>query len=417
MAPRKQNKASKAQGGEKRAQNRGRASKTKGKQAKDHKISMKGSKTARGKSKGTSGTGRVVERGGKGQNVKASTSRGRGMVQGKAAKGKSNSKSKTVKAKQVKRKMKSATQNQTGKDVKDVKKVASVRRGAKRKRMTEDDARPWKKTKDCLEELRAQLEEGRVLSPMERLSLEVLCKIIQFLPLRDALKLQCLSRTLREAVRLHLRICKSINFTEGEVCGTMSCKMSDKIFGNLVHRCPDLTNIYGLHPSRLCKPHCKDHAKLTDCYTIKGMTLILKNCQKLKGIETSDIYLLEAILLKLPHIKILGLFKNRGGTFPAPPTQSFCLRQNPPITKLHLTGVILPELPRMDYVIYLALKWVKFTNLNPFREFMAPRLHTFVMNNCSGPTNALKYVPLVTRLAAASNLTRLELVRVPFLGK
>lgn len=35
---------------------------------------------------------------------------------------------------------------------------------------------------------------------------------------------------------------------------------------------------------------------------------------------------------------------------------------------------------------------------------------------CAGPTNSLKYVPLVTGLASARNLEHLELVRVPFLG-
>uniref|UniRef100_A0A8C0FLG5 F-box protein 38 n=1 Tax=Bubo bubo TaxID=30461 RepID=A0A8C0FLG5_BUBBB len=38
------------------------------------------------------------------------------------------------------------------------------------------------------------------------------------------------------------------------------------------------------------------------------------------------------------------------------------------------------------------------------------------MRNCAGPTNSLKYVPLVTGLASARNLEHLELVRVPFLG-
>lgn len=38
------------------------------------------------------------------------------------------------------------------------------------------------------------------------------------------------------------------------------------------------------------------------------------------------------------------------------------------------------------------------------------------MRNCAGPTNSLKYVPLITGLASARNLEQLELVRVPFLG-
>lgn len=38
------------------------------------------------------------------------------------------------------------------------------------------------------------------------------------------------------------------------------------------------------------------------------------------------------------------------------------------------------------------------------------------MRNCAGPTNSLKYVPLITGLASAQHLEQLELVRVPFLG-
>jgi len=87
------------------------------------------------------------------------------------------------------------------------------------------------------------------------------------------------------------------------------------------------------------------------------------------------------------------------------------------VVHLNLTGVILPTLPRLEAVKHLTLKWVKFTDAHPFKEFYAKNLRSFVMNNCSGPKNALKYVPLITALAAAKSLARLELVRVPFLGK
>lgn len=46
------------------------------------------------------------------------------------------------------------------------------------------------------------------------------------------------------------------------------------------------------------------------------------------------------------------------------------------------------------------------------REQPFTNIHLF----CVGPTNSLKYVPLVTGLASARNLEHLELVRVPFLG-
>ena len=132
--------------------------------------------------------------------------------------------------------------------------------------------------------------------------------------------------------------------------------------------------------------------------------------------EISDIYLLESILTYLPHVDIIGCFKNRNGAFPVPQTNKFSLTTNIQLTSLHLTGVVLEKLPRMDALEELYLKWVTLTDLHPFRDFAVPVLKTFVMNNCAGPSNALKYVPLVTALAAARHLSRLELVRVPFLG-
>lgn len=65
---------------------------------------------------------------------------------------------------------------------------------------------------------------------------------------------------------------------------------------------------------------------------------------------------------------------------------------------------------------HLYLKWVRLTKPQPFKDFLCVNLRTFVMRNCAGPTNSLKYVPLVTGLASARNLEQLELVRVPFLG-
>lgn len=43
-------------------------------------------------------------------------------------------------------------------------------------------------------------------------------------------------------------------------------------------------------------------------------------------------------------------------------------------------------------------------------------IHWILFFFCPGPTNSLKYVPLVTGLASARNLEHLEMVRVPFLG-
>lgn len=76
----------------------------------------------------------------------------------------------------------------------------------------------------------------------------------------------------------------------------------------------------------------------------------------------------------------------------------------------------MPEIPCVSMLRHLYLKWVRLTKPQPFKDFLCVSLRTFVMRNCAGPTNSLKYVPLVTGLASARNLEQLELVRVPFLG-
>ena len=79
-------------------------------------------------------------------------------------------------------------------------------------------------------------------------------------------------------------------------------------------------------------------------------------------------------------------------------------------------GVNVPEIPCVSMLRHLYMKWVRLTKPQPFKDFLCVSLRTFVMRNCAGPTNSLKYVPLVTGLASARNLEQLELVRVPFLG-
>lgn len=83
---------------------------------------------------------------------------------------------------------------------------------------------------------------------------------------------------------------------------------------------------------------------------------------------------------------------------------------------LFVVGVNVPEIPCVSMLRHLYLKWVRLTKPQPFKDFLCVSLRTFVMRNCAGPTNSLKYVPLVTGLASARNLEQLELVRVPFLG-
>lgn len=248
---------------------------------------------------------------------------------------------------------------------------------------------------------------------LRKLSLEILCKILSYLPLKDVVRLARLSRRMNEAITMHLRLLRDVDFTEGEVYGWMCTGFTDTTFASFLRRCPEVVNIYGLHMRNISKRRHRGSEQLS----IPGIISALSSCSNLYGIETSDIFLLEAITNYLPTVNILSHFKNRNGSFPILQKNRFDLHRNPRITTLNLVGVVIPELPRMDFLKSLHLKWVKLTDPHPFKDFGVPLLQTFVMNNCAGPANALKYVPLITGLAGARSLKRMELVRVPFLGK
>ncbi|XP_055015274.1 F-box only protein 38 isoform X2 [Boleophthalmus pectinirostris] len=134
------------------------------------------------------------------------------------------------------------------------------------------------------------------------------------------------------------------------------------------------------------------------------------------GVETSHLELVEAIWNYMPQVHILGKFRNRNGAFPIPPENKLTIPVTAKIQTLHLVGVNVPEIPCVAMLRHLSLKWVRLTKPQPFKDFLCVNLKTFVMKNCAGPTNSLKYVPLVTGLASARSLEQLELVRVPFLG-
>ncbi|XP_029634616.1 F-box only protein 38 [Octopus sinensis] len=247
---------------------------------------------------------------------------------------------------------------------------------------------------------------------LAELSLEIICRILDYLPLRDVLKMECLSKKIKQAVDLHLRLRRVVDFTEGSIYGWMSDKIHDSTLAHLIGRCTELEYIYGFHPHYIGQRRQRG----VNMLSIPGVVHAMSSAPKLKGIEISDIFLLEAILKYLPKLEILGTFKNRDCFFPIFCNNKLSLLSNPLITSLHLTGVVIPELPRMQTLKHLYLRFVRLTQHQPFRDFAAPSLRTFVMAHCAGPINPLRHVPLITSLAMAKSLQRLELLRVPFLG-
>uniref|UniRef100_A0A8C5MYM0 F-box protein 38 n=1 Tax=Leptobrachium leishanense TaxID=445787 RepID=A0A8C5MYM0_9ANUR len=247
---------------------------------------------------------------------------------------------------------------------------------------------------------------------MNQLSHEVLCHIFKYLPLQDIMCMECLSRKLKEAVTLYLRVVKMVDLCAGRWWEYMPTGFTDSSFLKLLKKMPDIEQLYGLHPRYLERRRVRGH----EAFSIPGVLEALQSCPNLLGVETSHLELVEAIWSYMPDVHILGKFRNRNGAFPIPPENKLKIPIAAKIQTLHLVGVNVPEIPCIPMLRHLYLKWVRLTKPQPFKDFLCISLRTFVMRNCAGPTNSLKYVPLVTGLASARNLEHLELVRVPFLG-
>uniref|UniRef100_A0A673HJZ8 F-box only protein 38-like n=1 Tax=Sinocyclocheilus rhinocerous TaxID=307959 RepID=A0A673HJZ8_9TELE len=247
---------------------------------------------------------------------------------------------------------------------------------------------------------------------INELSHEVLCHIFRYLPMQDIMCMECLSRKLREAVTLYLRVVKVVDLCASRWWEYMPSGFTDSSFLMLMKKMPDLEQLYGLHPRYLERRRVRGYEALS----IPGVLEALQACPNLIGVETSHLELVEAIWNYMPQVHILGKFRNRNGAFPIPSENKLTIPAAAKIQTLHLVGVNVPEIPCLSMLRHLYLKWVRLTKPQPFKVFLCVNLRTFVMRNCAGPTNSLKYVPLVTGLASARNLEQLELVRVPFLG-
>uniref|UniRef100_G3QPU5 F-box protein 38 n=1 Tax=Gorilla gorilla gorilla TaxID=9595 RepID=G3QPU5_GORGO len=271
-----------------------------------------------------------------------------------------------------------------------------------------------KSVKTCImnNEIPEEMTADETKDYMNQLSHEVLCHIFRYLPLQDIMCMECLSRKLKEAVTLYLRVVRVVDLCAGRWWEYMPSGFTDSSFLTLLKKMPDVEQLYGLHPRYLERRRVRGH----EAFSIPGVLEALQACPNLVGVETSHLELVESIWTYMPHVHILGKFRNRNGAFPIPPENKLKIPVGAKIQTLHLVGVNVPEIPCIPMLRHLYMKWVRLTKPQPFKDFLCISLRTFVMRNCAGPTNSLKYVPLVTGLASARNLEHLEMVRVPFLG-
>ncbi|KAJ3605941.1 hypothetical protein NHX12_027984 [Muraenolepis orangiensis] len=275
-----------------------------------------------------------------------------------------------------------------------------------RRKSTKTQPVGWSSTLELL--LRPEEPKDHI----NQLSHEVLCHIFRYLPMKDIICMECLSRKLREAVTLYLRVVKVMDLCASHWWEYMPSGFNDDSFLFLLKKMPDLEQLYGLHPRYLERRRVRGY----EAFSIPGVLEALQACPNLLGVETSHLELVEAVWNYMPQVHILGKFRNRNGAFPIPAENKLAIPITAKIQTLHLVGVNVPEIPCVSMLRHLYMKWVRLTKPQPFKDFLCVSLRTFVMRNCAGPTNSLKYVPLVTGLASARNLEQLELVRVPFLG-
>ena len=256
-------------------------------------------------------------------------------------------------------------------------------------------------------------------SCIESFSLEILVHIMSFLPIKEVLRLETLSRKLASAVSIHLTTRQSIDFTEGKWYGELSSHTTDGIFSRLLQRCPKVKEVLGIHPrsSEISKRQQRHKESLS----VDGITSALISCKNLEAIGTSNVQIMEAMLAIKPDLEVVGGFRNRGGKFPVPHSSRLTIPNGCKLTELILTGVAVPHLPSLEVLKILQLKWVKFTDHDPFKDFSCPNLEHFVIRHCLGNPVTASFSPLVCisllmALGKALDLERLELVRVPFPG-
>uniref|UniRef100_A0A5F9C3T6 F-box protein 38 n=1 Tax=Oryctolagus cuniculus TaxID=9986 RepID=A0A5F9C3T6_RABIT len=239
-----------------------------------------------------------------------------------------------------------------------------------------------KSVKTCLvsNEIPEETISDETKDYMNQLSHEVLCHIFRYLPLQDIMCMECLSRKLKEAVTLYLRVVRVVDLCAGRWWEYMPSGFTDSSFLTLLKKMPDVEQLYGLHPRYLERRRVRGH----EAFSIPGVLEALQACPNLVGVETSHLELVESIWTYMPHVHILGKFRNRNGAFPIPPENKLKIPIGAKIQTLHLVGVNVPEIPCIPMLRHLYMKWVRLTKPQPFKDFLCISLRTFVMRNCAG---------------------------------
>eukprot|EP00118_Oscarella_pearsei_P028330 m.1895 g.1895 ORF g.1895 m.1895 type:complete len:869 (+) comp8014_c0_seq1:161-2767(+) len=244
------------------------------------------------------------------------------------------------------------------------------------------------------------------------LSTEVLVRILENLPASDMLRLEHLHSKLTAAVEIALRSVREVDVTSGKWSSEVSVLLDDDRFKRLMVRCENARHVFGLHPRDTRQAKDADKYNLTSDGVLAG----LAGCSKLELISTSSLPVLDFVLNNRPAVQIKGHFRNRHSSFPAPEKNRLRIPANALLTQISLVGVHVPCLPDLPGIAELNLKWIVFSETNPFKSFSAPNLQLFSMKHChcitSDATKA--YGSLFEVLSSAPFLSRMDIARIPF---
>ncbi|VDD74879.1 unnamed protein product [Mesocestoides corti] len=166
------------------------------------------------------------------------------------------------------------------------------------------------------EQLRKQWEEMRnAPRKLDDLPVEVMLRIVQYLSIQDLFRAQRVNKRLRSVALMYLLQVKRVNFSNGLPFAFLSDCLDDAALRRILSRTPEVTHILGFYPRRIyaggVQPALPSQNASGRTLTYAGIIDIFRSCSKLRSVELMDVELMSQLVLRLPHVKFHGMFRNR----------------------------------------------------------------------------------------------------------
>lgn len=104
-----------------------------------------------------------------------------------------------------------------------------------------------------------------------------------------------------------------------------------------------------------------------------------------QGVETSHLELVEAIWNYMPHVHIIGKFRNRNGAFPIPAENKLCIPITAKIQTLHLVGEWNPA-AQQNFLLAMLCLFPKYFCCS---TYLTSSLFVCFLRRCQRPRDPL----------------------------